>query len=176
MHSPNKSFWIHERKTDRNIGIEKSTIIVLLSHCQQLIEQPSRKLAKTFKSVYVGECLWGAWKHQTQTPQLGRWKCFKIDLWWWCPAHCDPMDYSTRLPCPPPLLEFAQKHVQWVGDTIQPSHPLLPPSLPALSLSSIRVFSKEGFSYQVMVTLLSKVARNHLFVHLKYINFIICKL
>ena len=33
------------------------------------------------------------------------------------------------------LLEFAQIHVHWIGDAIQPSHPLLPPSLPALILS-----------------------------------------
>ena len=33
------------------------------------------------------------------------------------------------------LLEFAQTQVHWVGDTIQPSHPLWPPSPPALSLS-----------------------------------------
>ena len=33
------------------------------------------------------------------------------------------------------LLEFAQTHVPWVGDAIQPSHPLSPTSLPALSLS-----------------------------------------
>ena len=33
------------------------------------------------------------------------------------------------------LLEFAQTHVHWVGDAIQPSHPLLPPSPSALNLS-----------------------------------------
>ena len=33
------------------------------------------------------------------------------------------------------LLEFAQTHVHWVGDAIQPSDPLLPPSPPALNLS-----------------------------------------
>ena len=33
------------------------------------------------------------------------------------------------------LPEFAQTHVRWVSDAIQPSHPLLPPSPPALSLS-----------------------------------------
>ena len=37
------------------------------------------------------------------------------------------------------LQEFAQNHVHWVGDAIEPSHPLLPPSLPALS-----VFHHEG--------------------------------
>ena len=40
------------------------------------------------------------------------------------------------------LLEFAQAHVHWVSDAIQPSHPLSPPSDLALSLS-IRVFSNE---------------------------------
>ena len=51
------------------------------------------------------------------------------------PTLCDPMDCSTpgfavlhRFP------EFAQIHVHWVGDAIQTSHPLLPPS-PALNRS-----------------------------------------
>ena len=33
------------------------------------------------------------------------------------------------------LLEFAQAHVNWVGNIIQPFHPLLSPSPPALNLS-----------------------------------------
>ena len=33
------------------------------------------------------------------------------------------------------LAEFAQTHVHWVGDAIQPSHSLLSPSPPALSFS-----------------------------------------
>ena len=41
------------------------------------------------------------------------------------------------------LLEFAQTHVHWVGDGIQPSHPLMPPCPHAFNLSSIRVFSNE---------------------------------
>ena len=36
------------------------------------------------------------------------------------------------------LLEFAQSHVHWVSDAIQPSPPLLPPSPPALNLSQHR--------------------------------------
>ena len=46
------------------------------------------------------------------------------------------MDHST--PGPPvhhQLPEFTQTHVHWVSDAIQPSHPLLSPSLPALNLS-----------------------------------------
>ena len=33
------------------------------------------------------------------------------------------------------LLEFPQTHIHWIDDSIQPSHPLSPPSPPALSLS-----------------------------------------
>ena len=53
-----------------------------------------------------------------------------------CPTPCDPMNCSTpRFPgvCLP---EFAETHVHWVGDGIQLSHPLLPSSPPALSLSN----------------------------------------
>ena len=42
------------------------------------------------------------------------------------------------------LHEFAQTHIHWVSDAIQPSHPLLPPSPLALNLSTIRVFSSES--------------------------------
>ena len=40
--------------------------------------------------------------------------------------------------------EFTQTNVHWVGDAIQPSHPLLSPSPPAFNLLSIRVFSNES--------------------------------
>ena len=49
-----------------------------------------------------------------------------------CLTLCDPMDCSTSGPpvrCQHP--EFTQTHVHWVGDAIQPSHPLLSPSPPA---------------------------------------------
>ena len=53
-----------------------------------------------------------------------------------CPTLCDPMDCSTPgLPVHHQLPEFTQTHVHWVGDAIQPSHPLSSPSPPAFSLS-----------------------------------------
>ena len=53
----------------------------------------------------------------------------------WCLTLCNPMDCSTPgFPFLPYLLEFAQTHVHWVGDAIQPSYTLLPPSLLALNL------------------------------------------
>ena len=45
-----------------------------------------------------------------------------------CPTLCDPMNHSTPgLPVHHHLPEFTQTHVHWVGDAIQPSHPLLSP-------------------------------------------------
>ena len=52
-----------------------------------------------------------------------------------CPTFCDPMDWNTLgFPVFHFLPKFAQTHVHQVGDAIQPSHPLLSPSLSALNL------------------------------------------
>ena len=49
-----------------------------------------------------------------------------------CPTLCDPMNHSTPgLPVHHQLPELIQTHVHWVGDAIQPSHPLSSPSPPA---------------------------------------------
>ena len=53
-----------------------------------------------------------------------------------CPTLCNPLDCSmTGFPTLHYLLEFAQIHVLWVHDGIQPSHPLSPSSPVAFSLS-----------------------------------------
>ena len=52
-----------------------------------------------------------------------------------CLTLCDSLDCSMPgFPVHHQLLEFTQTHVHWVGDAIQPSHPLLSPSPPALNL------------------------------------------
>ena len=66
-------------------------------------------------------------------------------------SNCDFMDCSTlgssflhHLP------EFAQTHVHWVSDTIQPSHPLLPASPPAFNFSQHQgLFQSVGSSHEV---------------------------
>ena len=59
-----------------------------------------------------------------------------------CVWLCDPMDCSTPgLPVHHQHLEFTQTHVHWVGDAIQPSHPLSSPSPPTFNLSQHRVMS-----------------------------------
>ena len=48
------------------------------------------------------------------------------------------------------LLQSAQTHVHWVGDVIQPSHPLSPPSPSALNLSQQQgLFQWIGSSHEV---------------------------
>ena len=61
------------------------------------------------------------------------------------------MDCSTPgLPVYHQFPQFTQTHVHWVGDTIQPSHPLSSPSPPALNLSQHQgLFKWVSSSHQV---------------------------
>ena len=94
-------------------------------------------------------------------------KCSFIYLWYWgswcfssvqfssvtqsCPTLCDPMDCSMPgLPVHHQLLKLTQTHVHWVGDAIQPSHPLSSPSPPAFNLSQHQgLFQWVSSSHQV---------------------------
>ena len=62
-----------------------------------------------------------------------------------CPTLCNLMDCSTPgFPVLHYLPEFAQTHVHWFSDAIQPSHPLSSPSPPSSVFPSIKVFSNES--------------------------------
>ena len=75
------------------------------------------------KVCFIIFCIWGIdWCH------LFSWVhcCYSVKL---CPSHSDPMNCSApRFPVLRPISKFAQTHVHWVSDAIQPSHPLLSPS------------------------------------------------
>ena len=80
--------------------------------------------------------------HASQTPVNQQEKLSFVFLPWWrtllctlcccsvtqsCPTHWDPVDCSTpAFPVLHCLLEFAQTHVHWINDAIQPSHPVIP--------------------------------------------------
>ena len=68
-----------------------------------------------------------------------------------CPILCDPMACSMPgLHVYHQLQESTQTHVHWVGDAIQPSHPLSSPSSPALNLSQHQgLFKWVSCSHQV---------------------------
>ena len=68
-----------------------------------------------------------------------------------CLTLHDPLDHSTPgFPMLHHLSEFAQTHVHWVTDVIQPSHPLSCPSPPAFNLSQHQdLFQWVSSSHQV---------------------------
>ena len=79
-----------------------------------------------------------------------------------CPTLCYFMNCSTPgFPVLHYLSEFAQTHVHWVGDAIQPSHPLSSPSPPALNLSQNQglfpmnwLFASDGQSIGALASVL----------------------
>ena len=80
----------------------------------------------------------------------------------------------SRLSCLHYLPEFAQTHVHWLGDTIQPTHPLLSPSPPAFSLSQqeekfYTSFIYSGFKNRGLTNLTEVQAR---LVHWKLQNIV----
>ena len=68
-----------------------------------------------------------------------------------CLTLCDPMDCNIPgFPVHHQLPQFTQIHVHWVGDAIQPSHPVLSPSSPAFNLSQHQgLFKWVSTSHQV---------------------------
>ena len=71
--------------------------------------------------------------------------------WLSCVWLCNPTDCSApRFPVLHCFPEFAQARVRGLGAAIQPSHPLSPPSPPALSLSQHQgLFQWVSSSHQV---------------------------
>ena len=69
-----------------------------------------------------------------------------------CLTLCNPMDCSTPgFPVLHHLPELAQTHVHRVGDAVQPAHPLLSPTPPALNLSQHQdLFKRVGTLYQMV--------------------------
>ena len=67
-----------------------------------------------------------------------------------CPTLCEPMDCNTPgFPVLQYLPEFAQIHIHWICDAIQPSH-LLSPSSSYFNLSQHQgLFQWVGSSHQV---------------------------
>ena len=72
-----------------------------------------------------------------------------------CPTLCDPMDCSMPdHPVHHQLPEFIQTHLHWVGDAIQPSHPLSFPSPPApnFSQSTLHIRWPEYWSFSFNIS------------------------
>ena len=107
----------------------------------QLVEHPHltrEEIAKIYRH-------WACERKQSKkgaTKSKQDWCCSATQS---CPALCNSMNCST--PGFPVLLylpEFAQTHVYWVNDAIQPSHPLSYPSPLAFIFPSVSVFFNES--------------------------------
>ena len=103
---------------------------------------PSATIPSQSSLLPGGTCHEPLHRHQGETlPML----CYCYSVTQSCSALCDPMDCSTPGFPVHNLPEFAQTYVQRVNDSIQPSHPLPPPSVFSPSVfPSIKVFSKES--------------------------------
>ena len=88
-----------------------------------------RKLSHTGGSLEASGLLWLGFISCTLLAELFLFCCYVLSDW--DPTNCSTPGFPV-LHCLP---EFAQTHVLWVGDAIQPSHPLSPPSPLALNLS-----------------------------------------
>ena len=75
--------------------------------------------------------LWISWSSMSPDEIAVVVESFKLCLLLWDPTHCSMPGFPV-LHCIP---EFAQTHVHWDSDGIQPSHPMSPPSLSAFNLS-----------------------------------------
>ena len=86
-----------------------------------------------------------------------------------CPTLCNPMNCSTPgLPVHHQLPELTQTHVHWVGDAIQPSHPLSSPSPPAPNPSQhqslfqwVKRNANQNYSKVIVITsLVAQLVKN----------------
>ena len=121
-------------------------ITITISFCNQLQLTPLKKISLLNKNFLILTCMTSShrrWccsspvvKSQTKT------SIFTCFLFQFSSAQslsrvhlCDPMNCSTPgLPIHHQLPESTQTRVHWIGDAIQPFHPLLSAS-PALNLS-----------------------------------------
>ena len=89
-----------------------------------------------------------------------------------CLTLCNPMDYSTPgLPIHHQPSELSQTHVHWVGDAIQPSHPLSSPFPPVLNLSQHQGLSQWVSSSHQMAKVLEFQLQHQSFQWIGLISF-----
>ena len=105
-------------------------------------KQPPSQSDLLHQSVFLAHTAWLTWAAGNSIVKPSQSSCCSVAKS--CPILCDPMDCSTPgFPVLHYLLEFAQTHVRWVSEAIQPSHPL-PPSFPFV----FSLFQHQGFLFQ----------------------------
>ena len=114
-----KDWWAHMK----NLEIIAHCLVQQRSH-HSLTFSPVSTLQDVYQHV---PRKWPSWWLQMLCGSVQLLSCVQL---------CNPMNHSTLgFPVHHQLLELAQTNVHWVGDAIQPSHPLLSPSPLTFSLS-----------------------------------------
>ena len=112
------------------------SIFVLLSfqscfHCSHQVQVDSDSM-KRFKLSYSQVLFFASTElNLTSTSSVQLSSATQSCSTLWDPMNCSTPGFPVHHQC----LEFVQTHVHRVGDAIQPSHPLPPPSPPSFSLS-----------------------------------------
>ena len=124
-------------------GVTKSQ--TRLSDWQQQQERSKRRVSDEYPLYFWPQCsesteaCWALWWPKEFVPCLKNPQQSSVQfssIGQSCPTLCNSMDCGTPgLPVHCQLPEFSQTHVHWVGDAIQPSHPLSSPSPLAFNLS-----------------------------------------
>ena len=119
-------------------------VFCILWHLIEIEILLSFELRSPSLSFWVWVCLFGAISNKSSLFHCCSVAKSCLILW-------NPMDCSTRgFPVLHHLPELGQTHAPWVGDAIQPSRPLSPPSPFALNLSLHQgLFQWVGSSHQV---------------------------
>ena len=128
------------------------TLVTWLVEINEFIfTQNSCKMEKSIKRRLLREFLIYLWTPRRKTRNISSWPVQFSSVTQSYPALCNPLDYSTPgFPVHHQLLELAQTHVRWVGDAIQPSHPLssnlllLPSIFPSISSFPMSQFFASG--------------------------------
>ena len=131
----------HEIKTRLLLGRKAMTDLLLLSHFSRV-----RHCATPFLGFSRQEHWSGLpFPSPMHKSEKGKWsRSVKSNSSW--PHGLQ----HIRPPCPSLTPEFTQNHVHWVGDAIQPSHPLSSSFSPAFNLSQHQcLFKWVSSSHQV---------------------------
>ena len=135
LHFSINSWWKTELKKDTDTPIFIATLFMIGRTWMQPRKKPTGRWTDKGIAVHIH---YGILLFSRSVPQS-------------FPTPYNPMDCSTSgFPVHHDLPEFVQTHVHWVGDAIQPSHPLSSPSPPTFKPSQHQgLFQWVGFSCQV---------------------------
>ena len=140
-------FLLSTADTEALIGTERATVVTRL--CQRPPDYWDYYCSR-WKKLEFSECFLLTF-HTFSSVSYPKLIIFYSVQLLSCVWLCDPIDCSTPVfPAHHQFPELTQTHVHWLGDDIQPSHPLSSPSPPAFNLSQHQgLFKWVSFLYQV---------------------------